>query len=88
MRTKPGQYYGVTRAGRMVPVGDVDLAPDVVICRRVVDYPHGRPPAAAITGPCADCGKRIAWNPTGPHQDRPHVCMQCRQIEPLPIEEA
>ncbi|HLX21674.1 MAG TPA: hypothetical protein VKR23_16125 [Gaiellaceae bacterium] len=86
MKMKPGTYYGITHDGRMVPAGDVDRLPDKVICRRVADYPHAVPPGAAVTGPCADCGARIAWNPKGPHQDRPHVCMQCASIQPLPIE--
>lgn len=88
MKTKPGRYYGVTHAGRMVPVGDVDRPPDVVICRRVADYPQARPPDGAIVTPCARCVTPIAWNPHGPHSSVSHICMQCGGIEPLPIEEA
>jgi len=86
-KTMPGTYYGVTHAGRMVPLSSSpDRPPDKVICRRVADYAPFRPPAAASTGPCADCGAPIAWNPAGPHQDRPKICMQCAGIQPLPIE--
>lgn len=87
MKTRAGQYYGVTHSGQMVPLsGAPERAPDNVICRRVADYPRQGPPPAATTGPCAKCGARIAWNPAGPHQNRPHICMQCAGIEPLPIE--
>jgi len=68
--------------------------PDVVVCRRLRDYPTdprlraaALPETAAVTG-CSRCGFAIAFNPLGPHQDRPKVCMQCAQIQPLPIEGA
>lgn len=60
--------------------------PDVVICRRVVDYaPAPVPPTAAVTE-CTDCGAAIAFNPAHPHATRPKICMQCGGIEPMPIE--
>lgn len=83
--TKPG-LYGVTWTGEHVKVGDDFGPPSEVVCRRVADYPKGKPPAAARITTCADCGRRIAFNPAGPHQDKPKVCMQCAGIQPLPIE--
>jgi hypothetical protein len=86
-RVDSGRYYArddVTR--RLHEVGDVDRVPDMVICRRVADYPAGVPPVAAQLTACTRCGAPIAFNPAGPHQDMPKVCMQCAGIEPLPIE--
>jgi hypothetical protein len=81
--TRPGQYYGVPRRGPLVPVPPG--RPDRVICRRVADYPQGTPPAAAARGVCVTCGAPIAFNPAGPHQDAPKVCMRCAGIQPLPF---
>lgn len=60
--------------------------PDAVICRRVVDYPDGQPPPAAALDTCTRCSALVAYNPHGPHVERPRVCMQCAGIAPLPIE--
>lgn len=84
-RTEGGQYYGRDAQGRLHTVGDVDIPPDVVVCRRVADYPGERAPEAAQLTECTRCGARIAFNPAGPHQGRPKVCMQCGGIEPLPF---
>jgi len=81
-----GQYYGRTWAGQLVPLGDVPVPPDSIICRRVADFPLGVPPAGAHIDPCTKCGAWVASNPHGPFRDRPRVCMQCEQIQPLPIE--
>lgn len=81
----PG-LYGLLASGEAVKLPDDYTAPDEVICRRVADYPHGVAPAAAATTRCTRCQRRIAFNPAGPHQDKPKVCLQCAGIEPLPIE--
>ena len=81
---KPGYYrYTPGRGHQPAPAG----IPDAVICRRVADFPHGRPPAGAAITDCVKCGVPIAYNPRGPHQDKPHVCMPCEHIQPLPIED-
>jgi hypothetical protein len=78
-----GKYYGVTPTGRMVQVPAA--TPDVVICRRVADFPANQPPAGAALEPCARCGEVIAFNPHGPYPDRPRACQRCCGIEPLPF---
>lgn len=80
-----GNYYGETVSGQLVPMGDVEVPPDAVVCRRVVDFPRGIPPPAALVVACDRCGASVATNPNGPHRDRPRVCMQCAHIEPLPL---
>ncbi len=86
MRTKPGTFYGITTRGQMVELGDVDRAPDVVICRRIVDYaPFEFPPGARFTA-CTLCGARIAFNPADPFQHVPKICMQCAHTTPLPMD--
>lgn len=80
-----GQYLERDWTGRLIDTARRDT-PDVVICRRVVDYaPAPVPPTAAITE-CTRCGAAVAFNPAGPHPTRPKICMQCGGIEPLPIE--
>jgi hypothetical protein len=85
METKAGRYYGRTPRGQLVPVGDVSTVPDCVICRRVEDFAPAPVPTDAAMGTCAECGRAIAFNPDGPHPDVVKVCMQCRDITPLPI---
>ncbi len=80
----PG-LYGILPSGDAVKLPDDYAMPDEVICRRVGDYPNGVPPAAARLAPCATCGCLIAFNPAGPHQDTPKICMQCGGIQPLPM---
>lgn len=84
MITKPGTYYWLNFFD-----GDMkEAAPGVphrVVCRRVADFPDGRPPAGAAFVPCVECAAPVAYNPHGPHRDRPRVCMQCVGVEPLPI---
>ena len=80
-----GGYYGrFTANGPLIPAPAG--VPDSVICRRIVDYGPGQIPAAAAFGRCSTCDAPVAYNPAGPHQDRPRVCMQCTGIQPLPIE--
>lgn len=76
----PG-FWRLDDDGRMEPDGP--SVPDVVISRRVSDFPGGVAPAGAIVIPCQRCGARIAWD--GHFPDRPHVCLQCGGIEPLPL---
>lgn len=80
-----GKYYGVTAAGRMIEIGDVDRAPDAVICRRVVDFPGALVPAGGAVAACTTCGASVVYNPAGPHQNRPRRCMQCAGVRPLPL---
>lgn len=81
-----GHYYGERHDGERIDLGrTLGVPPDVVICRRVADYPLG-PPAAAGIMPCSQCTAPIAYNPAGPHQQAPKICMQCARIHPLPIE--
>jgi len=82
-----GNYYGRTYDGRLVLLGDVARKPDHVICRRVDDFPDGRPPNGAKLQPCAQCQEFIAFNPKGLHLDRPRICLQCAGVQPLPIED-
>lgn len=85
--TKAGTLYGRrTDSGELVELPQDYAAPDYVICRRVADYaPSPVPPGAGRTV-CSRCGAAIAFNPNGPHQDKPRRCMQCAGITPLPIE--
>jgi hypothetical protein len=84
-RTEGGHYYERDWTGRLRDTAQCGI-PDVVICRRVVDYaPAPVPPTAAVTE-SARCGAVIAYNPANPHTARPKICMQCGGIEPLPIE--
>lgn len=85
--THGGQYIAETPDGpqRVEAHGQ---APAFVMCRRVSDYPLGLPPIGARVLTCSQCDAPIAANPAGPHQDRPHVCMQCGGFEPLPFPPA
>lgn len=82
MDTKPGQYLRRDDRHRLQAVAPGE--PDAVICRRVTDYPDGRPPSIALLQPCVECGAVVARNPAGPHADRPPLCMQCYGLAPLP----
>ena len=74
-------YYEFSTA-QEIPATD----PDVVICRRAVDYLPGLPPPGAHIGRCSDCHVWIVSDPRGPHPDKPHICLQCAGITPLPLE--
>jgi hypothetical protein len=86
MKTTPGRYYARTTDDLLITVDAPGRAPDVVICRRVVDYPSGHPPVEAAITTCRDCGVPVAFNPRGPHQERPRICLQCAGIHPLPMD--
>lgn len=81
--TEPGKYY--LRAGALVPVGDAPGPPDVVVCRRVVDYAPQPVPGGAAFTQCRLCTSVVAFDPDGPHQHVGKICMQCAGIKPLPI---
>jgi len=86
--TKPGTFYERDWfTGRLIERGPT-LKPgesiDKWICRRVVDYPGGRPPAAAAIDRCSKCQAPIAFNPAR-QVSAPKICMQCAGIEPLPF---
>lgn len=78
-----GRHYGELPNGRLVEVPPMPA--DIVVCRRVADFPASRPPAGATIAPCPKCGAPIAFNPRGLYLDRPRVCMQCYGIKPDPI---
>ena len=81
MKTEPGRYYEGDERGLLRPAAAG--VPDVVICRRLADYSWTFPrPAGAAVGPCAACHEPIAYNPNGPHQDRPRICLQCAGVTP------
>jgi len=81
-----GGFYGrVTPDGPLVPAPDEDATPDVWICRRVSDFPGGRVPEGGRVSRCSHCFALIVFNPAR-QVTAPKVCMQCAQIEPLPIE--
>lgn len=86
-RVDGGGFYKGTRDG-LVPTEPG--VPDVWICRRVADYPHGQAPTGAGLADCHDCGEPIAFNPARVDQvpaETPRICMQCARIEPLPFEQ-
>ena len=83
-RVDAGHYYWQRSRGPLVPT--TPGTPHVIVCRRVVDYaPHPIPAGAEFT-PCTECNALVAYNPAGPHQDVPKICMQCARIEPLPMD--
>jgi hypothetical protein len=84
MKVLSGGYYLHQPDGTLAPV--TAAVPDFVICRRVGDFPANQPPASASIAPCATCGELIAFNPQGLYRDRPRICLQCADVEPLPIE--
>ncbi len=83
-RVYGGRYYGETHDGRLVPVTDPPRPPDVVVCRRVADFPGGQAPPGAAVAACAECAAPIAYNPARSYS-APRVCLQCRHITPDPL---
>jgi hypothetical protein len=81
----PGRQYRRNDAGRFeeVPAG----VAEVWICRRLEDYPRGRPPEGAGLAWCHRCGRPIAFNPETPlPASVPKACGQCYGIDPLPMD--
>lgn len=79
--THGGMYFDpVTRAE--APPGE----PSHVICRRIADYAPSPVPTGAAVGRCAQCDAPVAYNPRGPHLDRPRLCMQCAGIQPAALD--
>jgi hypothetical protein len=85
IKTDGGRYYGRRLDGALELIGDVPRRPDSVYCRRTADFAPAPIPAGAAFTHCASCGAEIAFNPAGPHQDAPKICLQCGGVEPLPI---
>jgi hypothetical protein len=81
--TKGGQY--LTRDWRGQLQDAAPGVPEMVVCRRLADYPNQQPPPGAGRDACIRCGAPIAYNLTGPHPNRPRCCLQCFGIEPLPF---
>ncbi len=82
-RVNSGEYFLRTPGGSLEPTAPG--IPDVVICRRVVDFPGAQVPPGGIVTICRDCEAQIVTN-RAKFPDRPRICMQCASIEPLPIE--
>lgn len=82
-----GRFYGrITPDGPLLPAPH-GSTPDVWICRRVVDFPGGRVPEGGRVANCSQCGAAIVFNPAR-QVAAPKICMQCGDIEPLPIGES
>ena len=80
-----GRYYE-RRGPRSLHREVGPVRPHNVVCRRVVDYAPAPIPEGAAFEACCECSALVAYNPAGPHQDVPKLCMQCARITPLPIE--
>ena len=76
-------YARATPHGPLLPCPDGP--PDVLICRRLVDFPGGTVPAGGAIGQCTDCGRPIVFI-AARVVAAPTICMQCAGIEPLPFE--
>jgi hypothetical protein len=83
--THGGQYLERDWTGRLSDTTRRGT-PDVVICRRVVDYAPSPLPTGARLAVCRQCWEPVVYDPAGPHPERPKICLQCGGIEPLPIE--
>jgi len=90
-RVDAGNYYERQhRDGWLVPTAPA--VPDVIVCRRVVDYAPAPVPDGAAVETCSQCSALVAYNPAGPagpggpFQRVPKVCMQCARIKPLPMD--
>lgn len=86
-RVEAGRFYGRTDSGELVPIPPAP--PDVWICRRVADFPDKQVPPGGATAVCSRCDQVIAFNPARVSQvppGTPKICLQCAEIEPLPIE--
>jgi hypothetical protein len=82
-KVNAGEYY--YRRGPDEPLMPAAPAvPDVVICRRLEDYPPASVPTGGTVATCRDCGRRVLTN-LAKYPAAPRVCMQCAQITPLPI---
>jgi len=79
----PGRYYQRDVTGGPIRPADPG-PPDIVVARRVADFPIGRVPRGPIEA-CTLCGAAIVTHPNNPHPDRPLLCLQCAGIQPLPI---
>jgi hypothetical protein len=84
MKTKPGTFYGQTHDGRLEELRGQGHQADVWICRRLCDFPGGRLPAGGELAQCERCEAVIVFNPAR-LLAVPRVCMQCAQIQPLPM---
>lgn len=85
---KPEPEYTITKPGMYVDRNNREMAatePDFVICRRVKDFVGKLPSDAKITR-CTECKAKIAYNPASPYPNKPKVCMQCRDIEPITLQ--
>lgn len=81
-----GRFYRKrTEDGPLVPVTNPDRPPDLWICRRVADFPAARVPEGGEVAACTRCSAPIVFNPRRPFTT-PKVCMQCANIEPVPME--
>lgn len=78
-RIRAGRYYLLDdRATEVLP-----QEPDAVVCRRVVDWPVGKPlPPGTAFGTCVQCCAWVLFEAAGPHPEKPRVCQRCAGIVP------
>ena len=81
MKVRAGQYFR-ERPGGLVPAAPAP--PDVIVCRRVADFPGGLAPAGSAVVQCAECAAPIVYK-AAPNYAAPRVCMQCMHIVPDPL---
>lgn len=86
-RFDAGKYYGITRGGRVLPLDAPDgTLPDVVVARRVADFPGRQVPPGGTVIPCATCGAPLVTN-LQKFPGVPRRCMQCEGVIPEPMPE-
>lgn len=89
--TKAGVYYEQSATGELRERGPLlkhGERAGVWVCRRVADFPGGKPPNGGATTICASCWASVVFDPARQGQvagDPPKVCMQCAGIEPAPF---
>jgi hypothetical protein len=80
-RVVAGRYFRETPHG-LVP--SAPCTPDVIICRRVADFPGGQVPAGGAVVACRQCEAPIVYA-AARHYAAPRICMQCANITPDPL---
>lgn len=86
-RVRAGRYYGLAPDGMQALELPDSVVPDVVVARRVADFPRQRVPRGGSVVNCAGCGAPVVTN-LEKFPEVPRRCMQCQQIHPDPIPDA
>jgi hypothetical protein len=63
------------------------VRPDIIVCRRVADFPDRVVPAGLSVAPCSSCDHAIAFDPSRFATPAPaprRVCWQCAGFVPHP----